>query len=72
MEKTMGFFHAQNSKIERMMRMQKFTKNYTDRAYESFMQQVPGFHRDPPEAKVIQKDLESIRQKGKKKRETAK
>ena len=65
----MGFFHAQNSKIERMMRMPKFTKNYTDRAYESFMPQVPGFHRDPPEAKVIQKDLDREKRKGAKKHE---
>ena len=54
------------------MRMPKFTKNYTDRAYESFMQQVPGFHRDPPEAKVIQKGLDREKRKGAKKREQEK
>ena len=38
--------------------MPNFTNNKNDQAYESFMQQVPGFHRDPPEAEVIQKDLD--------------
>ncbi|WP_322169184.1 hypothetical protein [Acutalibacter caecimuris] len=27
--------------------MPKFTESKTDRAYESFMQQIPGFQRDP-------------------------
>ena len=38
--------------------MPNFTNNKIDQAYESFMQQVPGFHRDPPEAEVIQTDLD--------------
>ena len=38
--------------------MPNFTNNKIDQAYESFMQQVPGFHRNPPEAEVIQKDLD--------------
>jgi hypothetical protein len=43
----------------------KFTESKTDRAYESFMQQIPGFQRDPPEAETIQRDLEKKqRQKG--------
>ena len=33
--------------------MPKFTESKTDRAYESFMQQIPGFQRDPPEADII-------------------
>ena len=44
--------------------MPNFTDNRVDRAYESFMQQVPGFHRDPPEAEVIQRDLERDKRKG--------
>ncbi len=45
--------------------MPNFTENKTDRAYESFMKQVPGFSRDPPEAKTIQKDIDSgQKQKG--------
>ncbi|MEY8312746.1 hypothetical protein AALA61_12310 [Oscillospiraceae bacterium 42-9] len=45
--------------------MPKFTESKTDRAYESFMQQIPGFQRDPPEAETIQRDLEKKqRQKG--------
>lgn len=38
--------------------MPNFTENKTDRSYESFMKQIPGFQRDPPEAKEIQQDLE--------------
>ena len=38
--------------------MPNFTENKTDRAYESFMKQIPGFQREPPEAKEIQQDLE--------------
>ncbi len=38
--------------------MPNFTENKTDRAYESFMKQVPGFQRDSPEAREIQRDLE--------------
>ena len=38
--------------------MPNFTGRKTDRAYESFMKQVPGFQRDPPEAKEIQQDME--------------
>jgi hypothetical protein len=41
-----------------------FTSNKVDRAYESFMKQVPGFQRDPPEAKVIQHDLDKDKRKG--------
>jgi len=36
----------------------KFTDNKIDRAYENFMKQIPGFQRDPPEAKTIQKDIQ--------------
>ena len=38
--------------------MPNFTSSKTDRAYESFMKQVPGFQRDPPEAETIRKDME--------------
>ena len=38
--------------------MPNFTGSKTDRAYESFMKQGPGFQRDPPEAKEIQQDME--------------
>ena len=38
--------------------MPNFTESITDRAYESFMKQIPGFQREPPEAKEIQQDLE--------------
>lgn len=38
--------------------MPNFTESKTDRAYESFMKQVSGFQRDPPEAEEIQRDLE--------------
>jgi len=41
-----------------------FTNNVIDRAYENFMKQIPGFHREPAEAKVIQKDIEKKKQKG--------
>ena len=40
-----------------------FTSDKIGRAYESFMKQVPGFQRDPPEAKTIQKDMERNRKK---------
>ena len=40
----------------------KFTESKTDRAYESFMQQIPGFQRDPPEAGIIQKDMKQKKQ----------
>lgn len=39
--------------------MPTFTEKKADRAYESFMKQVPGFSRDPPECKIIQKDINS-------------
>ena len=42
--------------------MPKFTESKTDRAYESFMQQIPGFQRDPPEAGIIQKDMKQKKQ----------
>ena len=45
--------------------MPSFTKSRTDRAYESFMKQVPGFHRDPPEAEIIQRDLEQRKRRRK-------
>ena len=35
--------------------MPNFTNNKINQAYESFMQQVPGFHRDPPEARSSRK-----------------
>lgn len=38
--------------------MPNFTSSKTDRAYESFMKQVPGFQRNPPEAETIRKDME--------------
>lgn len=38
--------------------MPTFTESKADRAYESFMKQVPGFQRDPPEAETIRKDME--------------
>lgn len=44
--------------------MPNFTSSKTDRAYESFMKQVPGFRRDPPEAKLIQRDLDKDKQEG--------
>jgi hypothetical protein len=40
-----------------------FTESKTDRAYESFMKQVPGFQRDPPEAEIIRKDMERNKKK---------
>lgn len=43
--------------------MPNFTENKVDRAYESFMKQVPGFQRDPPEAREIQRDLERKQRK---------
>ncbi len=43
--------------------MPKFTESKTDRAYESFMKQVPGFQRDPPEAETIRKDMEKNKKK---------
>lgn len=43
--------------------MPNFTDNKIDRAYESFMKQVPGFQRDPPEAEVIHRDMERNRKK---------
>lgn len=42
--------------------MLNFTNNVIDQAYENFMKQIPGFHREPAEAETIQKDLE--KQKG--------
>ncbi len=48
-----------------MCKVPNFTSSKTDRAYESFMKQVPGFQRDPPEAEVIQRDLSKNKQKGK-------
>ena len=47
-----------------MCKVPNFTSNKIDRAYESFMKQVPGFQRDPPEAKVIQRDLDKDKRKG--------
>ncbi|WP_166544370.1 hypothetical protein [Acutalibacter sp. 1XD8-36] len=44
--------------------MPNFTESKIDRAYESFMKQVPGFQRDPPEASIIQRDLDKNDQKG--------
>lgn len=44
--------------------MPNFTDSRIDRAYESFMKQVPGFHRDPPEAERIQRDLVKEKRKG--------
>ena len=41
-----------------MCKVPNFTENKIDRAYESFMKQVPGFQRDPPEAEIIRKDME--------------
>ncbi len=38
--------------------MPKFTESKTDRAYESFMKQIPGFQHDPPETETIRKDME--------------
>lgn len=43
--------------------MPNFTDNKTDRAYESFMKQIPGFQRDPPEAREIQRNLERKQRK---------
>lgn len=43
--------------------MPNFTSNKVDRAYENFMKQVPGFQRDPPEAKVIHRDMEKNKDK---------
>lgn len=42
--------------------MPSFTNTVIDQAYENFMKQVPGFHREPAEANIIQKDIE--KQKG--------
>lgn len=42
--------------------MFNFTNNVIDQAYENFMKQIPGFHREPAEAETIQKDIE--KQKG--------
>ena len=47
--------------------MPNFTDNKVDRAYESFMKQVPGFQRDPPEAKTIQRDSDKKKRKGERK-----
>ena len=44
--------------------MPSFTNNVIDQAYENFMKQIPGFHREPPEAKVIQKDIEKEKGRG--------
>ena len=44
--------------------MSGFTNSVIDRAYENFMKQVPGFHRETAEAKVIQRDIEKEKQKG--------
>lgn len=38
--------------------MLNFTNNVIDQACENFMKQIPGFHREPAEAKIIQKDIE--------------
>ena len=43
--------------------MPNFTESKIDRAYESFMKQVPGFQRDPPEAETIQRDMEQKEKK---------
>ena len=60
-----GPFFIFQRKILEVCRVPKFTESKTDRAYESFMQQIPGFQRDPPEAETIQRDLEKKqRQKG--------
>ncbi len=40
-------------KNKEVYKVPNFTESKTDRAYESFMKQVPGFQRDPPEAKEI-------------------
>ena len=44
--------------------MPRFTNNVIDQAYENFMKQVPGFHREPDEAKTIQRDMERDKKKG--------
>ena len=44
--------------------MSGFTNSVIDQAYENFMKQIPGFHREPAEAKVTQKDIEKKKQKG--------
>ena len=51
-------FCPKTEETEKGQDMPNFTNNKIDQAYESFMQQVPGFHRDPPEAEVIQKNLD--------------
>lgn len=43
--------------------MPNFTESKTDRAYESFMKQVPGSQREPSEAEIIRKDMEQNKKK---------
>ena len=44
--------------------MPNFTNSVNDQAYENFMKQVPGFHREPAEAETIQKDIEKQKGRG--------
>jgi len=57
-KKFVALFAFQKKRKGTECKVPNFTDNKVDRAYENFMKQVPGFQRDPPEAKTIQKDIQ--------------
>jgi len=57
-KKFVALFAFQKKREGGECKVPNFTDNKVDRAYENFMKQVPGFQRDPPEAKAIQKDIQ--------------
>jgi len=46
-----------------MKEIARFTENRKDQAFERFMQRVPGFEPDPPEAEIIQQELDKVQWK---------
>ena len=63
-KKPVGLFAFLDKFSRRYDRVPRFTNNVIDQAYENFMKQVPGFHREPDEARTIQKDMERDKKKG--------
>ena len=63
-KKPVGLFAFLDKFSRRYDRVPRFTNNVIDQAYENFMKQIPGFHREPDEARTIQKDMERDKKKG--------
>lgn len=59
-----AFSHFRRKFERRHGKVLNFTNNVIDQAYENFMKQIPGFHREPDEAEVIQKDIEKQKGRG--------